>query len=135
MLDSKNIPSEIQESIVETINQQLIKRGFPQVTIKHNKNDRYPELDIISEEFNTVPVIMKSIRIENNGGSINNKTKIILRDGDEVEVPYLSIWIPVHVSYNHFGGGSNGTGLFGYSCEIREDNKERIYIFTENISG
>ena len=133
MSDTIQIPEEIQNEIAETINNALIRRGFPTIRIKHNENDRYPALDIISEEFNTTPVIMKSIQVDNFGGSIKEQTIEVIRDGQIVEVDIISVWIPVHVSYTHFDGGTNGTSLFTYTCRLWTD-EDRMRISTQQIS-
>jgi len=133
MSDTIQIPEEIQNEIAETINNALIRRGFPTITIKHNENDRYPGLDIISEEFNTTPVIMKSIQVDNFGGSIKEETIEVIRKGEIVEVDIISVWIPVHVSYTHFDGGTNGTSLFSYTCRLWND-EDRMRVSTQQIS-
>ena len=131
------ITTEIQAIIASTINLALLKRGFPSITISHNKNDRYPALDIKSEIFNTTPVFMKEIQIDNFGGSISNSSRDIIAvdyDGTKYikEVSIVSIWIPVHVSYTHFSGGSNGTDLFSYHCELYMDGDRQV-ISTEEV--
>ena len=118
----KILSNKIKESISETINKALAQRGFPSVSISQKENAKYPRLDIISEKFNTTPVIMKSIQIDNFGGSISETTKDYIR-GDDITktvetISCLKIWIPVHVSYSHFDGGTNGTSLFDYSCLV-----------------
>ena len=133
MSNKIQIPENIQSEIADTINIELLKRGFPSISIKHNENDRYPALTIISEEFNTTPVIMKSIQVDNFGGSIREENIKLIRDNEIIEEEVISIWIPVHVSYTHFDGGSNGTSLFSYTCSLWTDELNRIRISKEQI--
>ncbi|MGW8177828.1 MAG: hypothetical protein ACWGQW_03425 [bacterium] len=63
---------------------------------------------------------MKSIRIDEFGTSMSMDTRTITRDGKEVEVEYLRIWIQVHASYEHWDGGTNGCKIFVYRGELYE---------------
>jgi len=135
------LPEEIIDEIENSINSQLVKRGFPTVNAIHNSSDvKYPKIVIISEEFNTVPVIFKSIKIENFGGSLSVHSKRIIRDNKIEEVSYISVWIPVYVEYEHFNNGSNGSELFTYTSEVyiqefSHYSKPRVIIRNEMIRG
>jgi len=123
---------ETLELIKEAIATELCKRGFHApltVTPKHTRNGEV-YVGIQSEPFNTVPVIMKSITIDNFGGSV------VEVPVDEVgnKRPLLRIWVPVHVSYTHFTGGSNGTALFTFVCLTPCENEYNATLFDTHIS-
>lgn len=103
----------------EKIEIELLKRGFhAQITLEYS--ERHKNISLISENFQTTPVIFKSITIDNFGGSV--KEEIIN------EIPVLNIWIPVHISYKHFDMGSNGCSLFSFSCLVHNDRLHDIVI-------
>lgn len=136
-LISKNHIAKIKSSIQT----ELLKRGFF-TPISLSYNDKYNHLVISSEKFQTVPVIFKSIQIDNFGGSIkvldvvipNQPLNVIAEyNSREVETEQeLQIWIPVHVSYKHFDGGQNGCSLFNFTCKIKAKDKDRIYSISIN---
>lgn len=129
------------QQITRTLNKALIQRGFPVVTteIITARNEKHM-IEIESEKFNTTPVIMKSIQIDNFGGSISIQKKNVIHVNESdpekriKEVEYVSVWIPVHISYEHFSGGTNGTELFSYHCEVFADDNDTEYVQNEVIS-
>ncbi len=139
---TNQLPVSILTTVAENISTELIKRGFPSVTASQDTREtRYPRIDIVSEKFNTTPVIMKSIQIDNFGGAISTRTEeYISKENDKSvikEREIISIWIDVHVSYEHFSGGTNGTALFTYNAKLAEydytENETRLEIFNEVI--
>lgn len=136
-LISKNHIAKIK-SAIQT---ELLKRGFL-TPINIVLNEKHKLLEIHSESFQTVPVIFKSIKINNFGGSIivrdvmvnDTLPKYVSLDNEiEVETEQeLQIWIPVHVSYKHFDGGQNGCSLFNFTCKIKAKDKDRIYSISIN---
>ena len=123
---TNKLPQDILSGIEKTINKALIQRGFPVIVASQDETEtRYPRVNIISEKFNTVPVIMEHIQVDNFGSSVCKTTKKIIREDDNKnnfidEVEIISIWISVHISYSHFNGGTNGTELFSYYAEVAE---------------
>lgn len=142
-LDPKAIPEEIVLEMQATINDGLAKRGFPSIELEftEGRKGNNPHFCFESEKFNTFPVIMKSIVIDNFGGSISKQTlKVIRQDEDKndyiAEVDVLRVWIPVHASYEHFDRGSNGTEVFSYTAEIFVGSGwsgERLVLGNERI--
>jgi len=140
---TNNLPKNILSGIETTLNKALIQRGFPEIVATQDVNEtRYPCVEIISEKFNTVPVIMEYIQIDNFGGSIREATKKVIHEnesGDTIEEhEILRVWIDVHVSYSHFGGGTNGTALFTYTAEVHEwsrheDSEVEVHLTNEVI--
>lgn len=103
-----------EESLAEirdAINQELTKRGFPSIEVEHETAIGKNHIEIKGEVFNTTPVLFKGCKIVNFGGSI--EAEKVESNGRE----YLNIWVPVHVFYEQFGGGTNGVSLF--SCNFR----------------
>lgn len=107
------------EKIQEKIQIELLKRGF-MAQIKVEVNSRYKHVNVLSEPFQTTPVIFKSIIIDNFGGSIK-KVEETLNNSIEV-------WIPIHISYEHFDLGTNGCALFSFTCTVVGDNVYSILI-------
>jgi len=130
---TNNLPKDIIKEIETSINNELIKRGYPTVVATQDTTEtRYPKIDIVSEKFNTTPVIFKEIQVDNFGGSITERVeKIVNQDKEGIdfirEVDTIGIWIPVHVSYSHFDGGSNGTSLFTYTGTVFE-TEDRVIL-------
>jgi len=130
-IETNNLPLETIEEIENSINIELTKRGFPSVKASQDtKEIRYPRITLISEEFNTTPAIMKSIVINNFGGSISRVEREYIGDDENGERvvkkgEVIRIWVDVHVSYEHFDGGSNGTKLFDCSWDLHETESSR----------
>ena len=95
--------SGTQQSIIDAVQTELVKRGFNAKLSAEFKTARdfSQFLEITSEPFNTVPVIMKEIKIT---GRISASTE----EGNAV----IKIAGRIGVEYSHFGGGRNGTELF-----------------------
>ena len=121
-LEMKTIVENNLHKIKSFIDDELKKRCFPEVSeILVNVPNRMENMHVVleSEEFNTTPVIMKSIKIQNFGGSIWKDIDKIVDENDEIKkFEIVRAAIPVHVSYNHFDGGSNGCKLFSVSVKI-----------------
>lgn len=104
----ENITTELQRNqIKDFIQTELLKRGFLAKIVRFEEvSGRYePRLEFETESFQTTPVIFKSIKVENFSSSITKE------EGVDGSILYR-IWISVHVSYETFEGGSNGTKLF-----------------------
>lgn len=100
-----------KDIIKEFISNELCKRGF------HAKIETFDivkdRIQFETENFQTTPVIFKEINIGNFGGGIGRGTLYtITGKGEVVTDDVLNVWIPVHVSYTHFDGGTNGSNLF-----------------------
>lgn len=107
--------SATQQAITDAIATELLKRGFTARLSVERKTSRSGNeyLEITSAPFQTVPVIMKEIFIDSR---IDSRA-----DGEGFKVGGR-----VGVRYNHFGGGSNGTELFHFSCVVFP-NREDVY--------
>ena len=103
------------------IQDELLKRGFTaKISYFGEVSDKNgSKFEFITEEFQTTPVIFKSIFISNFSSSITEE-EIERPDGSKITVH--KVWISVHVSYKHFGGGSNGCNLFDVAATMYEDD-------------
>lgn len=121
MNTNKSLATATITNIHLAIRDELLKRGFLATTAITEKTNRHGDywLELSSEAFQTVPVIMKEI-------CINGDIKI-QQDTDNENL--LNIGCIVGIAYNHFTGGSNGTGLFKFFCKIRKD-REDVYEVT-----
>jgi len=99
MKNEITLTKETIESIEEKLNLELLKRGFPNVKVEQHCENR---LIAESEEFQTTPVIFKSIRVEDFDG------------GFTVEEDLIHIWIRLHARYEKFSGGTNGTNIIEF---------------------
>lgn len=110
----KNLLSEKAINTIKDLLQvELLKRGIlaPIKRIEEEEGrsgKRY--ISFNTEEFQTTPVIFKSLVVENFNSWIK-----------KVEGGYVIV-INVHYSYKHFGGGSNGCSLFNFQCNVSEDS-------------
>lgn len=102
------------ENITRAVQTELLKRGFTARLSVERKETRsgQPYLEITSEPFNTVPVIMESIAISG--------TLYITQSVENAKM--TEIGGQVGVQYSHFSGGTNGTELFSWSCAVFEGN-------------
>ena len=116
----------LSEKAVNTIKDllqiELLKRGIlaPIKRIEEvegRSGNRYISFE--TEEFQTTPVIFKSLKVDNFGSWITKGEKS------------LAITISVHYSYKHFGGGTNGCSLFKFYCTVSEDGE---YVGSVSIS-
>ena len=109
----KNLLSEKAINTIKDLLQvELLKRGIlaPIKRIEEEEGrsgNRY--ISFNTEEFQTTPVIFKSLVVENFNSWIK-----------KVEGGYV-VTISVHYSYEHFDGGSNGCSLFNFQCNVSED--------------
>ena len=125
----KNLTTENQRKAVqELIQTELLKRGFtaPIINFEEEEGRRGGQNRLIfhTEPFNTVPVIMKKIQVDNFSSSLAQKE--LLRE-DETKYIETSFWISVHVSYEHFTGGTNGCELFQISGKFYDDDYHLNY--------
>jgi hypothetical protein len=119
------------DRISESIRIALLQRGFTApLTITQDVNrSKEPCIKVKSEPFQTVPVIFKSIWIDDFGSSIRPLT-----DENKEPVPdMLSVWVCVHVSYEHFPNGSNGCAVFHYTCKVNLAAEYTDGVFDERI--
>jgi intein/homing endonuclease len=111
--------STIQELITKSVSTELLKRGFTARLSIERKTTRHGQeyIEITSEPFNTVPVIMSEIRIDGTlyvSKSENGEGRRVVNGR-------------IGVRYQHFTGGSNGTELFAWSCVLRSDIGDSIF--------
>ena len=111
----KNLLSEKAVSTIKDILQtELLKRGILAPIKRIEEVEGRAGSNYISfntEEFQTTPVIFKSLVVKNFNSWIK-----------KVEGGY-EVTIYVHYSYKHFGGGSNGCSLFNFYCNVSEDGE------------
>ena len=110
----KKLSEKAVNTIKDLLQVELLKRGIlapicriEEVTSRSGSS----YISFNTEEFQTTPVVFKSLIVENFNSWIRN-----------VEGGYV-VTINVHYSYEHFGGGSNGCSLFNFQCNISEDGE------------
>lgn len=120
------------DKISESITNALLQRGFtaPLTFTQSVNGNKQPCIEVESTPFQTVPVIFKSIKIDTFGTSIQPLT-----DENKAVVPdTLFVWVSVHVSYVHFGNGSNGCSLFDYTCKVDTSREYTDGVYDERIN-
>lgn len=122
------ISNESLATITEAINDVLLKRGFPAITATVTGDEKSQKIEIVSEEFNTTPVIMKSIQVKNFGGSITDDRIEVSHNGEMVTVDMLRVYLPIHAFFEYFSGGTNSTELFTIKAEILTPENDRQYV-------
>lgn len=108
----------ILNEVKEVIEEQLLRRGFTaKIKTIAETNPRHNDTKISFDtyEFNTTPVLFKSITCSEFSSSIDEE-RIIEKSGKKV----YKIWISIYASWTHFGGGTNGTQIFSMSAEFVE---------------
>jgi len=121
-IDLEDVKYQIKE-IIET---ELLKRSYTcKIARIEVEYDRYGKLRFIveSEYFQTMPVIFKTLRIESFGSWLSKET---IKDTDNFR---FVVTIDLHNSYTHFGGGSNGCGLFNIRLFISENGRVTLDNF------
>lgn len=115
-MENKTLTTATIESITRAVQTELLKRGFTARLSAERKETRHGKefIEITSEPFNTVPVIMSEIKI--NG---------TLYVGEpETNIEMIPVSGRIGVEYSHFGGGSNGTELFWWGCNVSKESGE-----------
>ena len=114
-MKTSNILTDAQiEEIKRIAKRELTKRGIHaafevfEETIS-NRGSHF--FNVHTEEFQTVPVLFESIRIEASSNSIS-KGKVEL-NGETFEVS--NFWLTLSARYNNFSGGSNGVSVIEMS--------------------
>jgi len=110
------------------VQDELKKRGvfaqivsFDEVEGRRGNPNR---IEFHTEEFDTIPVIFDTIYVDNFGGSVRKEKTQKLSDGEIIEFEGIKVWIPVHFSYTHFGGGSNTCEVFTLTCDAYSIDRE-----------
>jgi len=116
------ISSKAMDKIRETIQTELLKRGFT-AQIKHfcQTNDG-KHIQFETEPFQTVPVLFKSIQIS------QFSTSVSVDKEEEEGFNILKVWVQVSARYENFDCGSNGTHLFTLNCNSYKDDAYRFVI-------
>ena len=118
------------EALKELIQLELLRRGFTAQIVKIDEVEvrgrRFVAFE--TEKFQTVPVLFKDIIVNQFNSSL--KKEVFTREnGTQYEM--IKVYISIHVSYNHFDGGSNGCKLFSIECQMADSDDryeaERIY--------
>ncbi len=114
-MNISDINNQTLEMITDAIRIELVKRGFhAPIWLKREENVAGRQrLEIVSEPFQTTPVLFKSIEITSSGGGI--------KETNATTSPQFVIG--VKVGYQHFGGGSNGCDLFSFQCYLHPDGE------------
>lgn len=100
-----NITDTVIKKVETFLTDELLKRGFTApITVGYNEDRE--ALTLTSQPFQTVPVIFKSINIAHFNSAISYKKD---ENGE-----HLHVWMPIHVDYRHFDGGTNGARLFEF---------------------
>jgi hypothetical protein len=123
----ENIISPAQvELIKERIQEELTKRGIhaPITTFEEYENTHSiceRKIKLKTAEFQTIPVIFKKLRVESFSTNIEK-----VETTEKVGAHY-HVYISLHYSYEHFGGGTNGCVLFGFGCKLFKGSDNNIY--------
>lgn len=102
------------EAIKETLQLEILKRGInaPIIdiceTISEKTSKHYLKFE--TSEFQTIPVMFKSIKITQFSSSVQSSLKSNL--DPSLEGDYISVWLSVVFSYKTFDGGSNCVDMF-----------------------
>ena len=101
------------DSILDALHLELLKRGFtaPIRWEKSTRKDASIRLDVLSDPFQTVPVIFQSIAISSSNIGIVQRPDGCRFGGT------------LCVSYTHFDGGSNGCQLFHFDIPVWEHSE------------
>jgi len=124
----KNLTTEDQRKAVqELIQTELLKRGFTAAIKRFEETENRSGSNYLSfatEKFQTTPVIFKEIQVDNFSSSLSQEEKT---NDAGTKFIVTKFWISVHVSYRHFGGGTNGCELFQISGKFYDDNDHTHY--------
>jgi hypothetical protein len=122
----ENIISPAQvELIKERIQEELTKRGIhaPITTFEEYENAHCigeRKINLKTAEFQTTPVIFKKLRVESFSTNIEKVKEL------------YQVYISLHYSYEHFGGGRNSCCLFDFTCKLFKDCDNNIYAVQIN---
>lgn len=116
------ITDEQLNAITEIVSDELLKRGF-QVKLTTNV---LPDgrMKIMSNNFQTTPVLYKKIYIEAKGKIKSEDKKDSLGRG----IVRHEVCLALHARVELFSGGSNGIDLF-YLNLVWLNNDDRIKVF------
>ena len=109
----KFLSVENLEAIKDTIQLELLKRGVIAPIVKLEeviRKSNNHHIELATAEFQTIPVMFKKLGVINFGTFVGKKPKNELKP--ELEGEFISVWISVYFSYEHFNGGSNGVEMF-----------------------
>lgn len=107
------------EQIQDKIQVELLKRGFF-APVKVEFCNKHKNVKVTSENFQTIPVLFKSISIINFGGYI--------KEVEESKNKSLEIRIPVVAQCEHFDMGNNYAEIFAFKCIVIGENVYSIEI-------
>lgn len=115
---------EVRETIKETIQTELLKRGFTAkiVEFEEVKGRSSTRFKFITEPFQTVPVLFKNIVVGEFSSGIKVDEEMTEKHGQK----FYSFYIGVNVHYEHFDMGRNSSSLFSISGTFNL-NDNRIY--------
>jgi hypothetical protein len=103
---------KVYSQIADIIQTELLKRGFVVNVSCTPTPDN--SLKVITDEFQTTPVIFKKVWIESFGVKVEEHE-------NSKGIKYTDYHISLDVFYEHFGGGKNGCNLFSISLRKFED--------------
>lgn len=111
------------EQIKNHLQTELLKRGFnakiDRINEKVARNGiEHNYVEFETEPFQTIPIIFKKVWITNFSSWIRDH---------KTNKNYWVITIQVHIRYEHFTGGHNGTNLFTFKCMASKD-EDYVYI-------
>ena len=120
------VPSEILKEIqekIQTMMSRLCINTEIAITVKYNEYSQRVVVVLQSTEFNTVPVIFKSIHLEGRSQpvveTIDNGNEIFYR---------IKFCFSISYRYEDFGYGTNGTdlGSVEFIC-LKEQNYTKLF--------
>ena len=120
------VPSEILKEIqekIQTMMSRLCINTEIAITVKYNEYSQRVVVVLQSTEFNTVPVIFKSIHLEGHSKpvveTIDNGNEIFYR---------IKFCFSISYRYEDFGHGTNGTdlGSVEFIC-LKEQNYTKLF--------
>lgn len=114
--------------IKEVIQLELLKRGItaPIVIIEETINNNRHRIELETSEFQTTPVIFKTLKIIGWNTSVEIKPKSELKP--DAIGNYILVWIPIYYTYTHFGVGSNSTEIFTLLFNVFGSNNDDVRL-------
>ena len=114
------------ELMKNAIQIELLKRGIhAPITTFEVQNTR--KIKLKTAEFQTTPAIFKKLWV------VCFSTHITKVEATEKVKEHYHVYISLHYSYEHFGGGRNSCGLFDFTCKLFKDcDNNNIYAVQIN---
>jgi len=120
--------------IREIIQEELLKRGFTAPILKIEETVDIMgshHIELSTAYFQTTPVIFKKLRITNFNTSVSiGKLSDLATNATPnlLDKDYVMVWVTTNLSYESFGGGSNGLNLLNFWFNVFGKKKFDVKI-------